>query len=307
MRARRRPSPGMLRRLKADLLFCPFTLPIFRDSTVPVVSIVYDLQYHYYPQFFEPGDREDRERNFRETCRLADRLVCISDFVRETVLQNTNLKPEKVIAIPIRLSRRLKTPSPEMISSILKRYGLDPDEFLFYPANFWPHKNHAMLFTAFGMFCHRHPGSSLRLVCTGAPDAQMINWQETVRRMGLENRILFPGHLSPEYFSALFSSCRTLIFPSLYEGFGMPILEGMSLGKPVLCSDVTSLPEVGGEAVLYFNPKKPEEILNAMETIVDNRELAERLVERGRKWTVPFQNDLRMAREYLAVFHEVWG
>jgi glycosyltransferase involved in cell wall biosynthesis len=306
MRARRRASPGVLGELKADLLFCPFTLPIFYDSTVPVVSIIYDLQYRYYPQFFDLEDHNDRERNFRETCRLADRLVCISHFVKETVLQNTNLKPDQVIAIPIRLSGRLKRPSPETISSTLKKYRLGLNDFLFYPANFWPHKNHRMLFTAFGMFCHRHPESTLSLVCTGAPDGRMITLQEAVRRMGLEKRIVFPGHLPAEYFSALFSSCRALIFPSLYEGFGMPVLEAMSMGKPVLCSDAASLPEVGGEAALYFNPQKPDDIFRAIETILDNRELAERLVERGRRWTIPFQNNLLMAEKYLAVFQEVW-
>ena len=89
------PSGSLLRRLDADLLFCPFTAPFFFDPSVPMVSVVYDLQHVYYSQFFEPAEILERERNFSRACRLASRVVCISEFVRKTVLENTAVPAER--------------------------------------------------------------------------------------------------------------------------------------------------------------------------------------------------------------------
>jgi glycosyltransferase involved in cell wall biosynthesis len=301
---KRRPiSSGLLRQLGVQLLFCPFTMPFFYDPHIPVVSVVYDLQFAYYPQFFSSQDRADREYHFRETCRLASLLVCISDYVRETVLSNSSLSPARVATIPIRLGGRLKKPRPGDIFAVLQKNGLEENGFLLYPANFWPHKNHSMLLTAFGMFRHRHPESRLQLVCTGFPDERMDALREAVQRMGLRSLVILPGYLSEEELAALLASCKALIFPSLYEGFGMPVLEAMAFSKPILCSNVTSLPEVAGDCALLFDPKKPQEILGAIEQIMTDSKLASSLVERGKVRIARWGGPEQMAREYLAVFH----
>lgn len=304
VQAHRLPKAGILKELGVDLLFCPFTMPFYYDPAVPVVSVIYDLQYRYHPQFFEMEDRLARERNFKEACRLADRLVCISEYVRSTVLENSDLLPENVVSIPIRLFDRLQKPDPEIIKVSLQKYGLEANDFLLYPANFWPHKNHLMLFTAFGMFRSRHPESKLSLLCTGAPSGRMETLQKATRGMGLNPWIHFLGFLSENEFAALLSSCRALIFPSLYEGFGMPVLEAMAFGKPVLCSNVTSLPEVGGDAVIYFDPRKPTEILKAIESIEEDSGLVIELIERGKTHLSSFGNAAQMAAEYLVVFRD---
>ena len=302
-RTHRRPTTGIIGELGPDLLFCPFTMPFFYDPAIPVVSVIYDLQYYYYPQFFSSEERIIRENNYKETCRLADRLICISEFVRETVLKNSNLLPEQVVSIPIRLFGRLKKPTLNAVSTVLQRHGLVKNEFLLYPANFWPHKNHPMLFTAFSMFRSRHPESKLHLVCTGSPDDRMGTLKEVTRRMGMAAWVYFAGFLSEEEFAAVLTSCKALIFPSLYEGFGMPVLEAMAFGKPVLCSNVTSLPEVAGDGALYFDPKKPTDILSAIEDILQKPELVKRLINRGYERTASLGDAEKMAQEYLQIFH----
>ncbi len=296
-------SSGLLRPLGIDLLFCPFTMPFFYDPNIPVVSVVYDLQFAHYPQFFSSEDRAAREYHFRETCRMANRLICISDYVRETVLKNSNLSPTRVVTIPIRLGGRLEKSAPENISAVLQKNGLEENRFLLYPANFWPHKNHPMLLTSFGMYRYRHPESRLQLVCTGFPDERMDVLREAVQRMGLRSFVILPGYLPEEELAALLASCKALIFPSLYEGFGMPLLEAMAFSKPILCSTGTSLPEVAGDCALLFDPKKPQEILGAMEQIMTDSKLASSLVERGKVRIARWGSPEQMAREYLAVFH----
>ena len=304
-RSRRFFRKHILKDLEVDLLFCPLNIPSYFDPAIPVVSVIYDLQFQVYPQFFDPEDRLTREINFKETCRLSKRLVCISEYVRSTVLEHCSILPEKVVSIPIRLFDRLQKPNPDVTKDVLRKHGLVEDSFLLYPANFWPHKNHAMLFTAFGMFRSRHPKSELKLVCTGAPNERMEILRNAVRRMGLQPWVHFPGFLSEAEFAGLMASCRGLVFPSLHEGFGMPILEAMAFGKPVLCSNVTSLPEVGGDAAIYFDPRKPDSIVKALESMDGNPQLLASLAERGKQRLSSFGNAEQMASEYMSVFRKV--
>jgi glycosyltransferase involved in cell wall biosynthesis len=295
---------NILKDLGVDLLFCPLNIPSYFDPDIPVVSVIYDLQFQVYPQFFDPDDRLTREIHFKETCRLSKRLVCISEYVRSTVLEHCSILPEKVVSIPIRLFDRLKKPDPDVTKDVLLKHGLVENSFLLYPANFWPHKNHPMLFTAFGMFRSRHPKSELKLVCTGAPNERMETLRNAVLRMELQAHIHLPGFLSEPEFAALLASCRGLIFPSLHEGFGMPLLEAMAFGKPVFCSNVTSLPEVGGNAAIYFDPRKPDSIVEALESIEGNPALLGNLVEAGKAHLSTFGNAARMASDYMSVFRE---
>jgi glycosyltransferase involved in cell wall biosynthesis len=287
-----------------DLLFCPFTAPSFHIFRRPTVSIVYDLQYLYYPYFFEDEDRFERDRTFRDACRLSSKLICISDFVRTTVLQNSNLDPERVITIHIGLDSYLCEPAPDANDEILGRYGLSRNGYLIYPANFWRHKNHAMLLTAFGMYRHRHPNSELKLVCSGSLEPGAEHFAEVSRKMGLGEHVVFPGYLPDGEFAILLHGSRALIFPSLFEGFGIPLLEAMAAGKPVLCSNLTSLPEIAGDAALLFDPRKPEEIAAAIERIMFDEKLASNLIERGRVRYSLFPDVRAMAERYLRVFRE---
>lgn len=302
--AHRSPQSHLPRRLDADLLFCPFTAPFFFDPTVPAVSVVHDLQYLYYPQLFSADDRYYRDKHFKEACGLAARLICVSEHVRETVLANAPVAPERVITVHTRLFDRLKPAPPEIATQVLDRLGLQVERFLLYPANFWPHKNHGMLLTAWGMYQARRPEPGLKLVCTGAPGLQLQALIEAVTRMGLEGTIIFPGYVPDEEFAGLLQSCQAIIFPSLYEGFGLPVLEAMAFGKPVTCSNVTSLPQVAGDAALYFDPRKPNEIAGAIERITSDAGLVADLIERGHRRLAALGDAQQMAREYLRVFQD---
>lgn len=300
-----RQKPSFLRQMGIDLLFCPFTAPFYYDPAVPMVSIVYDLQFHYLPQFFSMEDRLSRESHFRESSRLADKVVCISEHTRSTVLENSDIAPLKVVTVYIRLANRVGKPSPSTVSSVLELFGLRQNEFLFYPANFWPHKNHRMLLTAFGIYVSRHPESELKLVCPGSIEKEKNALQESVERMGLSKRVILPGYIPDEQFAALLDACLAVIFPSLFEGFGMPVLEAMAFGKPIICSNTTSLPEVAGDAAYYIDPRKPSEIADAIAHIAAGGELRARLIDLGIRRAAEFGGPEEMASEYLDVFLDV--
>ena len=295
----------LLKEIGAELLFCPFTAPFYAVASVPTVAVIVDLQYLSYPQFFSNDDFYYRDQHFKAACAVADRLVCISDYVRQTVLANSALSADRVVTIPISLPQRISRVSTSQAQAALSSFQLAPDRYLLYPANFWAHKNHEMLLTAFSLFRHQHPQSELKLVCTGAPDARQEKLRDAARSMQLQHAVVFPGYLDDAGFASLLQSCRAVIFPSLYEGFGMPLLEAMAFDKPVLCSNVTSLPEVGGDATICFDPRKPQEIAEAISRIENDQALVAELVERGRRRVEFFGDAEKMARQYWQLFQEV--
>jgi len=287
-----------------DAWFCPFTRPYFQAPGIPLVSVVYDLQYHYYPQFFSDEERRGRDQTFQLAARRSARLACISDYVRTTVLEYGKLPPEKVRAVPIRIPQRLGAPSEAETGAALERLGLSPKGYFLYPANFWPHKNHAVLLTAFSLFARSHPDASVKLVLTGADTGLAPSLKEAAGSMGLADRVLFTGYVSDPDLAALTSACLALVFPSLFEGYGMPVAEAMSLGVPVACSDVTSLPEVGGDAVLLFDPRKPEDVARALSRLAGEPGLADELARRGRERAAAMGGPQDMAQGYLDLLDE---
>jgi glycosyltransferase involved in cell wall biosynthesis/2-polyprenyl-3-methyl-5-hydroxy-6-metoxy-1,4-benzoquinol methylase len=300
-------SNSLLKGLGADLVFCPFTAPFFYDPQIPIVIIVLDLQYREYPIFFKSEDLYHTDHYFQQSVQVASRLICISEYTRKTVLEAVSIPPERAVAIPTSLYNPLKKVDADRREKLLEPLGLAEDTFMLYPANFWPHKNHAMLLTAFQIYRRRHPESRTKLVFTGAPGGQEQVLRDAACMMGLEKDVIFPGFVSTELFSALLLSCRALIFPSLYEGFGAPVLEGMAHGKPVLCSDLTSLPEVVGEAAILFDPRKPECIVEAIEAIDNDPDLRARYAALGLERAKAFSDPTGWARAYFDVFEEVWG
>jgi glycosyltransferase involved in cell wall biosynthesis len=147
---------------------------------------------------------------------------------------------------------------------------------LFYPAHNWPHKNHIRLLEAFSRAQPDLP-SDLRLVLTGGTVGQGVNLSNLVAKMGLESKIRHLGYVTPFQLAALYRGAHALIFPSLFEGFGMPVAEAILSGCPVACSNATSLPEVAGDAAFLFDPHSVENIATAIGEITINEELREDL------------------------------
>ena len=295
---------SLVRQLGADLLFCPFTAPFYFDPAIPTVSVIYDLQHLYYPEFFDIAEIEERNRNLNNAIQSASKIICISEFVRNTVLEKTSALPECVRTVHILLPHRFGTPSPSFCQDVLDELNLVSGQFLLYPANFWPHKNHELLLTAFGIYLARNVGSEMTLVLTGSPGQRQDYLKDAARAMGLFKAVQFPGYLADEELSVLFHSCAALIFPSLFEGFGMPLLEAMAAGRPILCSNTTSLPEIAGDAALLFDPRKPVEIADAIARIATDLDLRRELAAKSVQRLDAFGGPEDMAASYLEVFRQ---
>jgi glycosyltransferase involved in cell wall biosynthesis len=297
----KRGGSSVLRKLDADLLFCPFTAPTYRDPRIPTVCTIYDVQFRVYPQFFAPEDVVQRERAFLDACAGATGLAAISDYSRESAIAAGHLEPRRIRTICLRLGCA-QMRDETRITDILGRLGLQPGRFLLYPANFWKHKNHEMLLAAFGVASRMGLPTDVKLVCTGASITRAHWLAHSARALQLEERVVFPGFLAEDDFNAMASRSAGLVFPSLYEGFGLPVVDAMALGVPVACSNVTALPEVAGGAALLFDPRIPDDIASAMVSLMQDRPLRERLIDAGKKRALEFCDGDRMAAEYWDLF-----
>ena len=296
-------SGTLLRDMGADLLFCPFTAPTFFEADIPTVCTIYDLQYKTYPEFFTPEDVAHRNRTFIEACRRSSRLAAISDYSRDSAITHGAIDALKIRTIHLRMAQRVNAAAGQD-ATVLPRLGLTAKRYLVYPANFWKHKNHEMLLTAFGMACNGGMPTDIKLVCTGAPGMRQSWLREAASKMGLDGRVLFPGYLPNSELAAVIGQCRGVVFPSLYEGFGLPVIEAMAAGVPVACSNSTSLPEVAACAAIAFDPRVPTEIAAAIRQLVEDDAECARLVEAGWIRAEEFADSQRMAREYWELFQD---
>jgi glycosyltransferase involved in cell wall biosynthesis len=275
-----RPGPLRSDLGEVDVVHYPLTVPVPRCARPTVVTLL-DTQHLDLPGLFSRGERAFRRQAYDRTARRADRVVVISDWVRERAVERLGLDPSRVRAIHLAVDHERFTPDP--------RRAREP--FLLYPARPWPHKNHARLLDAFAVLRTRHP--DLRLLLTGeGHDARSLP-------PGVEAR----GSVGVEELVELYRTAAALVFPSLYEGFGLPPIEAMACGCPVAASNAGSLPEVCGEAATLFDPSDVEAIVAGVETTLSR---AAELSALGLDRAASFTWDAT-ARAHDAVYEEAAG
>jgi glycosyltransferase involved in cell wall biosynthesis len=246
-------APGRIRRAMRldtfDALHYPLSVTIPPVGARPPAAVtVHDLQHELYPRFFSRSELAYRRVLYKQAVTSCRIVIAISDHARETLLVRFGLDPSRVVAIPLGVDHDRLRP------------GDEPREpFLLYPANPWPHKNHARLYDAFARVRRRRP--ELRLVLTGTGHAAQLP-------DGVESR----GRVPYDELVRLYRTASALVFPSLYEGFGLPPVEAMACGCPVASSNATSLAEVCGGAAELFDPLSTEDMARAIEAVLGDPE-----------------------------------
>lgn len=248
--------PGALRRFteRADVVHYPLTVPV-PPVAKPTVLTLLDIQHLDLPELFPRGERLFRRLAYDRAARSADHVVVISEWVAARVVERLGLDRARVHAIHLGVDGGRFSPD----ASVTR------EPFLLYPARPWPHKNHARLFEAFARVRADRP--ELGLVLTG------VGHDPGALPAGVETR----GRVSPDDLVALYRRAGALVFPSLYEGFGLPPLEAMACGCPVAASNAGSLPEVVGDAAVLFDPLDPDAIAAAMVEALDRADELTRL------------------------------
>jgi len=259
-------------------------------TELPSIYQPWDLQHLHYPQFFSQGEWERRELEYRAFCSQA-RYVCVqTEWSRQDVIQKYGIAPEKVVVIRWgSVFDAYTEPSIEAQQAISQKFAL-PKQFFFYPAVTWPHKNHEVIFRALSLLKREHQ-RIVDVYFTGASTEYRGQLDELARSLGVSEQLHFLGFVSPEELQSIFRAATAMVFPSKFEGFGLPVLEAFHAGAPVLSSNATVLPEVAQDAALYFDPDAPTELANLMIRMLDEPGLRESLIAKGKTILSQFSID----------------
>lgn len=266
-------------RLGLDLIHFPSTTISPLSIQTPSVLTFFDMQQEYYPEFFTRGELQERSRTYRPSVEKASRIIVPSDYTRRTLVEKYRVPEERMVTIPVGKTRNIRIASPAQIAAVRAKYGL-PGRYLYYPANPWQHKNHARLFAALRIY-HDTYGPPPTLVLSGRLFDERRDAMSLAIAAGIEELVVDLGYVPVEDMSGLYAGAHLMVFPSLYEGFGLPVLEAMACGCAVAAANATALPELVDGAALLFDPSDPGEIAQAIHCVVNDDDLRLALIQRG--------------------------
>lgn len=267
----------------------------------PSVVTMHDLQHLHFPEFFSPADSTTREREYRESCRLADHIICVSEFTRQDVHRRYAI-PLGKMSVVWNLPPTTDAMTASDAAGRLRRLGINPP-YLFYPAQPWRHKNHHGLLEALRLAAADRP-PAMQLILTGQPFPPDHPAATLLHDPALRGRVRHLGYRPAADIAALYHSATALVFPSLFEGFGMPLLEAMRHGCPVVCGTHTALPEIAGDAALFTDVTQPEALAEAITTIVRDAGLRQRLRQAGTDNLRRFDRRALVAQT-VSIYHTV--
>lgn len=265
-----------------DIHAVHFPTPYVFDTSLPYLYEPWDLQHLHYPEFFSKDEYDFRERTYRTGCLGAELVLTATRWVKDDIAAKYAIPRNKIVAIPrssLIVRRQL---SQEQINLELARAGV-PHDFAFFPAMCFEHKNHIRLLQALARLRDRD-GMRVNLVLSGRRhDPFWPKLASTIEELRLQPQVTVLGAVSDELLTALYSRARFLIFPSLFEGLGLPVLEAFHHGLPVLAARATCLPEVVGDAGLLFDPTDVDAIAAAIRNARQHPSLLDGLAEKGRR------------------------
>ncbi len=290
--------PRLTRQQRLDVLHSPhYTLP-FAASCATVVTF-HDLTFFVCPETHLLYKRVFFQTMIPQSARRADALIAISQSTRADILRILRTPPDKVVAIPYGVAPLFQPITDARALDAFCREHDMPRPFVLYVGNLEPRKNLTTLVRAFARLVER--GAPHTLVLAGARGWKDDEIFATVRELGLGARVRFPGFFEQEQLPALYSAADAFVYPALYEGFGLPVLEALACGAPVITSNVSSLPEIVGDAGILVNPRDVAELADALHVVITDRARRESLARAGLAQAKRFSWS-QCARDTLAVY-----
>lgn len=286
-----------------DVLFVPaHVLPLIHPRASVVT--VHDLGYLFYPEAHKPADRRYLDWSTRWNAHQAAVVLADSQATKADLVRAYGAPEDKIQVVYLGRDESLKqVTNPLRLAAVRARYDL-AQRYLLYVGTLQPRKNLARVVQAFERICGRPELAGVQLVLAGKQGWLYESLFAQVAAQGLEERVIFPGYIPDEDLPALLSAATAFVFPSLYEGFGIPVLEAGGCGVPVITSNTSSLPEVAGDAALLVDPLDVDAIADAMYRLVTDPELTAELRRRGHENVKRFSWE-KCARETLAVLESV--
>jgi len=293
-----------LNRENLDIMhFTNFNAPIRYNK--PSVVTIHDLTLSKFPGQKKTSiiHKLGYQMTIKSIINKAQKIICVSEHTKEDAIKMLDANVEKIRVVYEGISEDIKPVTDQTeLNSIKKKYNINAPYFLY--AGAWrKHKNLVNLVKAFNLYRNLHD-TNCALVIAGKIDPNYKEVTDTIQEFGLASHVITPGFIPDEDLPALYSGANAFVFPSLYEGFGLPPLEAMACGCPVAVSNVSSLPEVCGNAAILFDPKDPNKICEAMHQVVEP-ETRSKMVSAGLEHVKAF-SWADMATKILGIYKEVF-
>lgn len=268
---------------------------------VPTVLTVHDLIFRRYPAHHKRLNRWYLNATMPLFCRRADAIIAVSEQSKRDVIEAYGIPPEKISVIYEAADPRFRPQPPEAVAAARARYGL-PERYVLFVSTIEPRKNLSRLLAAFER-AHA-AGLADALVIVGKRGWLFDAFFADLERSPAKDAVIFPGFVPDADLPAVYAGAQALAFPSEFEGFGLPVLEAMACGAPVVCSNTSSLPEVAGDAALLVDPLDVDALAAALARVLQDPALREQMRARGLAQAARFSWE-RAARETLAVYRRL--
>jgi len=272
------PVKRNVNRNKADVFFSPDGFVPF-GMRVPKVSMFHDVAYLRYPEYLQPRIRNFYTKWIPKYMAHTDHIITVSEFSKKELIVGYNINPEKISVVYNGITNSYRPIDPSRIDEVRKKYANGRPYFLYLGA-IHPRKNVLTLVKAFEHF-KKSTHSNIHLVLAGRDAWHTKELFLAIEQSEFKGDIHLPGYVSTADATSLVAAAEVMIYPSLYEGFGLPVVEAMACGVPVICSHVSSLPEVAGGAALLFDPLDAHQLSVQMKSIVDDEVLRNDTIRKG--------------------------
>jgi glycosyltransferase involved in cell wall biosynthesis len=294
--------PGQLKRLRADVFHGPANV---LPRSVPCASVLtaLDLAFLRYPEFFRRGRRVYQRILTRRSARHATRIVAISENTKRDLVELFGVAPEKITVIYPSIAPDFQLADPTTLARFRAEKGL-PERYLLYLGTLEPRKNVETLIMAYARLRSHMSADTPPLILAGAKGWYYEPLFQRVRELGIERDVTFVGYVSREEQPLWYAGAAVFVYPSLYEGFGMPIVEALGCGTPTITSNTSSMPEAAGSLATLVAPQDTEALTGAMYHMLHDDALRARTQLEGPEWARRFSLEW-MARQYVDVYTQV--
>jgi glycosyltransferase involved in cell wall biosynthesis len=290
--------------LNLDIIHSPENAALFvKLKHQKKIITVHDIIAYLFPESVTLITRLRYKLLLSRTLKTTDKIIAVSNSTKKDLMNYFNIPAEKISVVLEAADEKFKPLNPEEVSDVKQKNNLN-FPFILYVGNLAKHKNIPMLIEAF--YKIKKKNIECKLVIAGKKEWEYKEIFETVDKLNLQNNVVFTGYVLDEDLPALYNAADLFVYPSLYEGFGLPPLEAMACGTPVITSNTSSLPEVVGNAGIMVDPYDVDGLADAMHKVLSNEGLREDMIKRGLERAKMFSWE-KCARETLKVYEEVYN
>ncbi|HKV94766.1 MAG TPA: glycosyltransferase family 1 protein [Candidatus Angelobacter sp.] len=290
--------PAKLRQIRPDVFHCQYIQPPW--GTGKTVVTIHDLAHEHFPEFFHPMEALRMKKLVRWTARRADHILTVSEFSASDIAERFALPRSKISVAYQSAASDFHPRNKEACQEHLARkYGIN-SPFILYVGRIQARKNLLRLVDAYALV--RKKGASVQLVIVGRRDWQSELLLAKIREIGLESSVVFPGFVSFNDLPLFYNAAESFVFPSLFEGFGLPVMEGMASGVPTITSFGSALAEVAGDGAMLIDPQNTASIATAIERLLSDPAMQRDLVARGLQRSAAFPPG-QLVQKTLDVYH----